>query len=86
MKGYGASSVAVWLPEAFPKPKPLDHQEKDLIRQVYEIYGRKNGVQLSALIYRPGTPWHITWRPDATEIPISNDLIAEHYGRLAHGA
>jgi uncharacterized phage-associated protein len=85
MKGYGASSVAGWLPETFPQPKPLDHQETDLIRQVYKIYGRKNGVQLSELTHRPGTPWHITWYPGATGVLISNDLIAEHYRRLADG-
>jgi uncharacterized phage-associated protein len=82
VKGYGAGSITGRLRDAFPQSKPLDPQETNLIRQVYNIYGRKNGVQLSELTHRSGTPWHITWRPDAMGIPISNDLIAEHYRRL----
>jgi uncharacterized phage-associated protein len=84
MKAYGAGSVSGRLPDTFSHSKPLDAQEKDLIRQVHNIYGRKNGVQLSALTHRDGTPWHITWRPDAMGVAISNDLIAEHYRRLVH--
>jgi uncharacterized phage-associated protein len=49
MKAYGAGSVPGQLPDTFPHSKPLDAQERDLISQVYNIYGRKNGVQLSAL-------------------------------------
>jgi uncharacterized phage-associated protein len=83
VKRYGAGSIAGQLPDSFPHSKPLDPQEMNLIRQVYNLYGRKNGVQLSELTHRSGTPWHITWRPDMIGVPISNDLIAEHYRRLA---
>jgi uncharacterized phage-associated protein len=80
MKGYGAGSVTGLLPVDSPE---LDLHEADIIRQIYNIYGRMNGVQLSELTHRPGTPWHITWHPDSFGDAISNDLIAEHYRRLA---
>jgi uncharacterized phage-associated protein len=41
---YGAGSITGPLPDAFPRSKPLDPQEIDLIHQVYNLYGRKNGV------------------------------------------
>lgn len=82
MKVYGAGSIAARLSDTSPPAKPLDPQEMDLIRQVYNIYGKKNGVQLSELTHRSGTPWHITWHPDSFGVAISNDLIAEHYRRL----
>jgi uncharacterized phage-associated protein len=82
VKGFGADYIHGRLRDALSQP--LDPQERNLIRQVYNIYGQKNGVQLSELTHRSGTPWHITtWRPDAMGVPISNDLIAEHYRRLA---
>ncbi len=63
---------------------PLDAQERDLIRQVYERYGNKNGILLSRLTHQPGTPWHMTWETDSLGRGISNDLIAEHYRQLAN--
>ena len=81
VKGYGAGSITGRLQDTLSRP--LDPQERDLIGQVYKIYGQKNGVQLSELTHRSGTPWHITWHPDSFGDAISNDLIAEHYRRLA---
>ena len=82
MKGYGASSVAGWLPEAFPKPKPLDPQETDLICQVYKIYGKVPAGKLSAMTHEPGSPWsHVTSNGLSKEpfLKIENDLIKEYF-------
>lgn len=83
LKEYGAGSVTRQLSENVSRDVPLDAEEADIIRQVYDVYGRQNGVQLSALTHRRGTPWHTTWRPNSMGVPISNDLIAEHYRRIA---
>jgi uncharacterized phage-associated protein len=85
LKKYGAGSVPGEISEGrFSSTSPLDEHEKDLVRQVYEIYGKKTGVQLSQLTHERGTPWAATWEPDSMGIPISNDLIAEHYRRLTN--
>jgi uncharacterized phage-associated protein len=63
---------------------PLDDQESNLIGQVYRLYGGMNGMQLSALTHRPGTPWAQTWSPDVWNLAIPNDLIADYYRRLAN--
>jgi uncharacterized phage-associated protein len=83
MKDYGSGYVTEPLSERWKASPPLDDEERDLIRQVYERYGNKNGVQLSQLTHQAGTPWDATWEPESMGRGISNDLIAEHYRRLA---
>ena len=85
LKSYGAGNVTETIREPL-RSAALDDQERDLIRQVYQRYGKKTGVQLSELTHRPGTPWHRTWEPDSMGLGISNDLIAEHYRRLVDAA
>lgn len=56
---------------------------KPLLDRVWSIYGRYNGLQLSDLTHRPGTPWHQVWEVEGgksrrgAEIP--NSLIQQHY-------
>ena len=61
----------------------LDPEEKDIIASVFRACGRKTGIQLSSLTHQPGTPWHDTWTPELRGATIPNDLIAEHYRRIA---
>ena len=82
MKKYGAGSVTRELSEGF-FAKELEKQEKDLIKQVYSIYGKMTGIQLSRLTHQPDTPWYSTWDSNSRGVPISNDMIAEHYRQLA---
>jgi len=62
---------------------PLDNVEDDLIRQVYDIYGRLSGIQLSRMTHAPGTPWALTYQPGEFSVEIPIDLIEEHYRELA---
>lgn len=62
----------------------FDELEEDLIRQVYEIYGKRNGIALSQLTHQPGSPWSQVWdegRGHSTII--SNDVLQDYYSRLA---
>ncbi len=85
MKAYGSDPVTQLLPELGEGERDqISDQEVDLIGQVFRIYGRMTGIQLSALTHQNGTPWAMCWNPDIWNNPISNDLIAEHYRRLAN--
>jgi uncharacterized phage-associated protein len=84
LRDYGSGNVTAPLREAM-RSTPLDAEERDLVRQVYERYGKKNGILLSRLTHQPGTPWHTTWEEGSIGRGISNDLIAEHYRQLANG-
>ena len=84
IKNYRSSFVQEPIPTSYWRTPEIDKEEKELIGGVFRSYGRLNGVQLSALTHKPGTPWHDTWVPGSRGLTISNDLIAEHYRRLAH--
>ena len=60
----------------------LGEQERDLVKQVFNVYGALTGPALSRLTHAQGTPWKAVWQPDCFGISISNDLIADHYARL----
>lgn len=60
----------------------FDKEEERVIRQVYEHYGKWDGIKLSHITHREGTPWYIVWNKKGKNAPISNDLIENHYKSL----
>lgn len=70
-----------------PLPAPAnDHLSADelgLIQEVYDLYGDLSGPALSRLTHAKGTPWDMTYEPGEFGIIIPNDLIEDHYKRLA---
>jgi len=56
--------------------------ENDLIKQIFDIYGDRSGLALSDLTHQAGTPWDKVYVPSINSIPISNDIIEEHYKSL----
>lgn len=61
----------------------LDAAEQDIIDQVFELYGSFSGPALSRITHAPGTPWTKTYVPGRFGSVISNDLIEDHYQKLA---
>lgn len=57
--------------------------ERQLIEQVFSGYGARSGISLSSLTHQPGTPWAQVYRDDTLDIPITNDIIQEHYQQIA---
>lgn len=64
----------------------IDDAAESIIDQVYERYGRLSGPALSRLTHASGTPWDITYVPGHFGLVIPNDLIEDHYARLAQDA
>ena len=59
----------------------FDDNEKSVMDQVFKIYSRYSGIELSRLTHAPGTPWG-KMREDGREI-IPNDIIQAHFQGLA---
>lgn len=59
----------------------FDEEETDIIKQVYNIYGNMDGIQLSVLTHEKDGPWDKTWK-NGKQI-ISNDLIENYYQNKA---
>lgn len=64
----------------------LGDKETDLIRQVFDIYGSRTGIDLSRLTHQTGSPWAQTYRNGVSNLVISNDIIEDHYRVLAERA
>lgn len=80
VRTYGAGSISDDL--AAP-PEGLDDYEDDVIKQVFEVYGAMSGPALSRLTHAPGTPWQLSYVPGEMGTSIPQDLIEDHYRRLA---
>lgn len=64
---------------------PLSDKENSIIRQVSEHYGNFNGLDLSAMTHKVGTPWHTTWHKYNNSEVIPVKLITSYYqGLLAN--
>jgi len=61
----------------------MSPDDESLIKEVYDVYGKYDGLVLSALTHQPNTPWDIVWRSNGRSATISNDLIENHFRSLA---
>ena len=61
----------------------FNQNEKDIMKQVVEIYGKRNGVFLSALTHQKGTPWSRAWDEYGKNAIIPQDWIEEHFKEKA---
>ncbi|MFU2326828.1 Panacea domain-containing protein [Pseudomonas sp. NFX98] len=60
-------------------PVMFDQNELAVMKDVARIYGRADGVTLSAATHQPGTPWSVTWNNQGKNAVISNDMIEGFY-------
>lgn len=53
--------------------------------KVWGVYGKFDGIYLSAITHQSGTPWSVTWSTGGSirrETVIDNSLISSHYKEL----
>lgn len=82
-KSYGRNPIPL---DAIGEPndiKVLPDDEK-FIKQVFKKYGHLDGMSLSYITHKAGTPWTQVYSPDKRNIEIPDELIAKHYGELAN--
>lgn len=84
VKSYRSQPVVGPLPTRGSNDA-LDADEQNIIDQVFDLYGNYSGPALSRITHAAGTPWSMTYEPKTFGIEISNDLIEDHYQKLAKG-
>jgi uncharacterized phage-associated protein len=52
---------------------------KDLLEEIWKVYGDFSATQLSNLTHEPGTPWSQTWTANETNTTISDELIKTYF-------
>lgn len=82
IKQFGSNPVRFPI-EGDTDPQQLSPEARDLIRAVYQAYGRLSGIQLSNMTHLPDTPWSHTWASAGKNAVISNNVIQEHYRVLS---
>lgn len=73
------SSPFSFAPPTTPTVPIEDTTARKLLESVWDAYGDKSGLHLSAITHKPGTPWSRTAPNDI----IPQDLIKAHYKELA---
>jgi uncharacterized phage-associated protein len=58
-------------------------RESTLIDQVWTKYGKKSGLDLSALTHAAESPWDVTYQKYGQNAVIPKELIREYYAKLA---
>jgi uncharacterized phage-associated protein len=81
IKDYRDQPVGRQIPTS--DGEPMTDAERKLVRQVFELYGDKSGPALSRLTHAAGSPWALTYEPGSFGLRITNDVIEDHYQRLA---
>lgn len=83
LKSYRSHPVTRPLKSLEAHGEGFDALQLDVIGQVFDLYGGYSGPDLSRITHAEGTPWTKTYAARAFGREISNDLIEDHYRKLA---
>lgn len=65
-----------------------DSETIEFLDKVWDVYKKYNGMQLSELTHKVGTPWYQIWTTSGQNLRnseiIPNDLIKKHYMQKAN--
>ena len=59
--------------------KHIRDDDRALLNKIIEVYGKYEGVQLSAMTHQKGTPWRRVWHNMGRNSIIPNDMIKEYF-------
>ncbi|TXK74611.1 DUF4065 domain-containing protein [Mesonia sp. K4-1] len=76
IKREGKINVSEPLPN--DKEETISKEDSEFLEKIWDLYGKYNGVELSAMTHAEGTPWREVYCRDCnSEIP--DDSIIDHY-------
>lgn len=81
-KSYGRETIPAGLVNE--QTSSVDDNTHKFLEWVFAGYGHFSGIQLSSLTHKSGTPWDQVYRDGVMKIEIGDDLIKEHYRKLAN--
>ncbi|MDE0126958.1 MAG: DUF4065 domain-containing protein [Bryobacterales bacterium] len=86
VKRWGAGFVRHRLPGYFASEEGFTREDEELVSSVLSAYRDLNGLELSNLTHRRGTPWYEVYYEqggkDRRHAVIPNRLIKEHFQSL----
>ena len=84
VKRYGRSPVVspIEIPFLRRADAKFDPLEDDLIDQVFDVYAKFSGIELSMMTHTQGSPWYETYQEGKNAV-IPDSLIEEHFAAAA---
>lgn len=83
-KSFGRSPIPL-TSVGDPKDIQVSAADYAFLQDVFNKYGNLDGIMLSYLTHKSGTPWTQVYREGVRNIEIPDDLICQHYRELAGG-
>jgi len=77
LKGYGRSIIKDKIPNRVGDDS-ISADDKKFLDKIWNLFGRFDGIYLSALTHKDGTPWKKVYKK-GTNAAISDDDTFEHY-------
>ena len=77
IKQFGKSAIKVPIRNIL-LDKAITDDDSKFLDKIWEIYGEKDGIYLSAITHTPETPWSETY-PKGYNLEIPDKLILQHY-------
>ncbi|MBZ0099971.1 MAG: DUF4065 domain-containing protein [Taibaiella sp.] len=81
-KTYGRSPIPLGIVGNIQDAQ-VSPDDLSFLRSVFDAYGHLDGISLSYITHRAGTPWTQVYRPGVMHIEIPDQLIERHYEQLA---
>lgn len=81
-KSYGRSPIPLSVVGPVDEMN-VSSEDRDFLQAVFDRYGHLDGISLSYLTHKAGTPWTQVYRSGVMNIEIPDELIRTHYKELA---
>ena len=82
VRRFRGAPITDFLPTPLRRD-PLSEEDERFLADVYERYGRRDGLELSRLTHARGTPWSRVYEDGTFGRTISDDLVQAYYEDLA---
>lgn len=81
-KSYGRNEIPLSV-IGDAKDMPVNPDDYKFLEDVFDKYGHLDGISLSYITHKSGTPWSQVYRSGVYNIEIPDSLITHHYKGLA---
>lgn len=83
IKRYGTGAVNIDIVSLYAE-HTVNKQDSDFLRDIWNTYKDKSGVELSARTHRENTPWYQVHKMDTKNTVIDNAVIKGYYKGKIH--
>lgn len=80
LKRFGRTEIDSILP--YENEEVIESVDAEFLNKIWSLYGKYNGVQLSAMTHSEGTPWRKVYKRGCNSIIPDDDILAHYQPKL----